>query len=91
MPDKFYMITAVKEGQTSANVYEDYSKFKQDFFNLQEKLQIKAYLLTPTEEEPDIVIARLENNTLIACLGPKQELKGDKFIKCTMQEIKPKS
>ena len=46
MPDKFYMISAQKDKQTLANIYDNYEKFKQDFSNLKTKLQIKTYLLS---------------------------------------------
>ena len=91
MPDKFYMMTAQKDKQTLANVYDDYAQFKKDFSNLKDKLEIKTYLLTPTEENEDIIITQLQNGTYIACLGPKQEIEDKKYIKCQMQEIRPKS
>ena len=83
------MITAVKDKQTLANIYDTYDSFKQDFSNLKDKLEIKAYILTPVEVDEDIIITQLQNKTYIACLGPKEELKDKKFIKCQMREIKP--
>ena len=90
MPDKFYMISAVKDKQTLANIYDNYDKFKQDFSNLKDKLELRTFLLTPVQENEDIIITQLQNKTYIACLEPKQELKDPKFIKCAMQEIKAK-
>ena len=88
------MLTATfkKEGKSYvyADVFDNFSKLKKAYKDVKPKIpNLQTFLLTPVDSGEDLVITKLEGRW-VACIGPKKELRGEKFVKVTRQEIKIK-
>ena len=85
----FFLLTIRKEDELFANVYKDEASLKKAIKVYEEKYPLRLFSLKKTFGTSfDLAVAK-QDNQLIACLGPKEDIpdKIKNITKCKKKEI----
>lgn len=85
----FYLLTILKDEQLFANVYKNKSAVKAAIQTFSEKYPLRLFSLTKTFGTAYDVAVAEQDNKLVACLGPKEDIPDNtkNITKCKKKEI----